>query len=308
MIKSAFHWLWCRLTSLSDERIAFAQWEMFLMRAAFAGLVLWSMGKNMPPDSQPLPNGLCILFDLTWLGQPATWAQAQWITAGFLTCFVFGLSGGITLLVPMFFYVAMGSLINSQGAIKHHSQLIAMTLVAMWLSALAVSIWRIFRSRRFSIFDDVGTQRIGIQWAMIAIAASYVTSAFSKLLATDGTWIFRTPNLAVELVKSHLTVFHDTITTSQVVEYPPLAAFLVEHVWVAPLLFGPGLFIELFFFLALAGRGWAAVFGLGAILMHVIITLVMKLVFPEHEALMLIFFVNVPFWAVVSVRWARGKI
>jgi hypothetical protein len=128
------------------------------------------------------------------------------------------------------------------------------------------------------------------------------------LLATDGMWIFRTPNLAVELVKSHLTVFHDTITTSQIAEYPPLAGFLVDHVWLAPILFGPGLFIELFFFLALAGRGWAALFGMGAILMHVIITLVMKLVFPEHEALMLIFFVNVPFWMVVFIRGAWRKI
>jgi len=308
MIKSAFLWLWCRLTSLSDERITFARWEMFLMRAAFAGLVLWSMGKNLPPDSQPLPNGLCVFLDLTWLAQPETWAQAQWITAGFLACFVFGLSGGITLLVPVFFYVAMGSLINSQGAIKHHSQLIAMTLIALWLSTMVACLWKAIRSRRFAIFDDVMTQRIGIQWAMIAIAAAYVTSAFSKLLATEGTWIFRTPNLAVELVKSHLTVFHDTITTSQIAEYPPLAAFLVDHVWLAPILFGPGLFIELFFFLALAGRGWAAVFGMGAILMHVIITLVMKLVFPEHEALMLIFFVNIPFWTVVFIRGAWRKI
>lgn len=300
-------WIRDQVCAIREVRPDYAIWEMVLMRLAFSALVLWSMGKQSPPLQQPIPNGLCLLMDLTWLAQPETWALAKWITAAALVLFTVGISGAVTLAIPTFVFVAMGSLVNSQGAIKHYNQLIAMSLLAFWLAAMLPTLWRIVRKRAFSLIDPATIQRMGVYWVMVTIAASYVTSAFSKLIATEGMWIFETPNLAVQLVKSHLTVFHDTITTTQTVEYPAIAQFLVDHTWIAPIMFGPGLIVELFFFLALAGRAWAAILGISAIAMHMIVAWVMKLVFPEHEALMLIFFVNIPFWLVVAAQWARSK-
>jgi len=309
-MKAILPTIWNFLKTLRDKPTEFASWEMLIMRAAFAWLVLWSMTKQIPPQSQAIPNGLALLMDLTWLARPDVWAIAPWIAGVGLLAFVAGVASPVSLFAPTWIYVAMGTLVNSQGAIKHYNQLIALALLAFWLASTVWTVARLVRDRKFSIMDPTILQRRAVYWVMVSIAAGYVTSAVSKLLATEGMWIFMTPNLAVQLVKSHLTVFHDTITTIQTVEYPPLAGFLVEHTWVAPILFGPGLILELFFFLALAGRAWAAIFGLVGIAMHMIIALVMNLVFPEHEALMLIFFVNIPYWVVaawVAIRTRRKR-
>jgi len=299
-MKAVFQNLWSFLNRLCDRPTEFAPWEMLIMRATFAWLVLWSITKQTPPSSQTIPNGLALLADLTWLARPEIWAMAPWVAAVGLAAFVIGVASPVSLLAPASIYIAMGSLLKSQGAIKHYNQLIAMALLAFWLASTVWTVMRFLKERKLSVIDPTAMQRTAVYWVMVSIAAGYVTSAFSKLIATEGMWIFMTPNLAVQLVKSHLTVFHDTITTVQTVDYPPLAGYLVEHTWIAPILFGPGLILELFFFLALAGRAWTAIFGLVGIAMHMIIAVVMNLVFPEHEALMLIFFVNIPYWLVAG--------
>ncbi len=55
-----------------DSRVvAYAGWEMLLMRAAFAWLVWDVIPPFQPFLTQPHPNGLALFFDLTPLSQVA---------------------------------------------------------------------------------------------------------------------------------------------------------------------------------------------------------------------------------------------
>ena len=67
-----------------------------------------------------------------------------------------------------------------------------------------------------------------------------------------------------------------------------------------------GLLLELLAFLALVGRKSAFAIGVMMIGLHVSISLVMHLHFPQNEQTCLIFLVNLPFWAVLAGRRLRG--
>ena len=61
-------------------------------------------------------------------------------------------------------------------------------------------------------------------------------------------------------------------------------------------LMGGGLAIELFAFVALRGRLWALGAGLAIIALHWGIDISMGLFFKYHIALVIIFYLNLPYW------------
>ncbi|MDB6140156.1 MAG: hypothetical protein JWO94_3228, partial [Verrucomicrobiaceae bacterium] len=69
---------------------------------------------------------------------------------------------------------------------------------------------------------------------------------------------------------------------------------IVDHPNLARIVFGGGLFVELFAFAVLLNRRWAFVGGLVIIAMHCSISEVMDLHFEYHMAAALIFLVNLP--------------
>jgi hypothetical protein len=73
-------------------------------------------------------------------------------------------------------------------------------------------------------------------------------------------------------------------------------------------LFAPGFFLELFAIFVLVNRGVALVFGAALVLMHVGIGTIMRLYFPEFEALVLIFCVNVPFLIASLIGRSRTAV
>jgi len=73
---------------------------------------------------------------------------------------------------------------------------------------------------------------------------------------------------------------------------------LMDHPLATCLIFGPGLLIELFLFLGLLGRGWSLVLGAIAVVFHLMVGLIMLLFFTAHIWLILLYFVNLPYWLV----------
>jgi hypothetical protein len=76
--------------------------------------------------------------------------------------------------------------------------------------------------------------------------------------------------------------------------------FITDHPLAAKGLFGIGFFLELFCFIALWNRPMLAFFGLGLWGMHHSISSVMGLGFAFNKAILLIFFVNIPFWIYLA--------
>ena len=69
--------------------------------------------------------------------------------------------------------------------------------------------------------------------------------------------------------------------------------------------FGIGFVLELFAFAALLNRRLMALFGIGLIGLHVMVSHFMQLGFFFNKFALLIVFVNVPFWLVAAIRCRR---
>lgn len=272
--------------------IAYAGWEMFFMRALFAWEVWKSIPVFLPYTSQPHPNGLGVLLDLTFLSSPEAMGPLRGLLAVALVFYAIRIFSVPALAVAFTLQVACGSLENSQGAINHSLQ----PLSLVTLGQLIVAAYGLVRNFRGSgaFFDSLETQRLGVHAAKVALVSCYVASAITKLIESEGGWVFRATNLASQIIKSNANYYLNAL------ENPgPMAAaapeFIVQHPVISTIFISGGLFLELSAFLALLGRWQGAVFGMCMIFMHAMIQQVMRLEFPTFQHLCLIFLINVPF-------------
>lgn len=286
--------------------VAHAGWEIFVMRALFAWLCLIMLPAAVPYLSQPVPNGLAHWLDLTFLADPATYAGLRGAMAVSLAGYVLGVLPAVTLGFPAVLLTLVGTLENSQGAIGHHLQvtcLVALAQTVVYAMARGEGggpWWR----------PDLSIHRRAVHWAKLVIVAAYMTSACVKLIASGGLWIVQLPDISLQLLKTHANVYYDTLVPQQ----GWLAERLPEWIWRHPnltrLAFGPGLLLELGAFVALAGRRPALLIGAGLLVMHVLARVVMKLAFSAHEWLLVIYLVNLPYFAIgigrgLKRRWGR---
>jgi len=272
----------------------FGALEMLVMRAAFAALAFWNIKwETAPYTEQKFPNGLARFFDLTWLGQHPPSDLTQYVVIACLVCYVIGIFPALGFLPTAVFATLIGTLLNSQGAINHSWQMVTMMglaqlIVYAWPRQTATGLdWKIL------VRPDLQRHREAVFAVLTVIAASYVVCGIVKLVHSDGLWIYRAPLLAVQLLKTHYSHFYDTLNM------PPewlqnITAFLLEHPWVARIVFGSGLLIELLGFVVLINRRWAFIGGVAIIGLHLSISRLMNLNFEAHILAALIYCVNLP--------------
>lgn len=268
--------------------------EMLVMRAAFAALAFWNIKwETAPYTEQKFPNGLARFVDLTWLGHHPPGDLTQYVVIAFLVLYVVGFLPALGFLPTAFFATAIGSLLNSQGAINHSWQMITM----MGLSQVIVYAWPRATAKgwdgKILLRPDLRRHQQAVLAALTVIAASYVVCGVVKVVNSDGLWIHRAPLLAVQLLKTHYSHFYDTLNL------PPqwlqdITTFLLEHPWVARVVFGAGLVIELLGFVILINRRWAFLGGVAIIALHLSISRLMNLNFEAHMLAALIYCVNLP--------------
>lgn len=277
---------------------------MFLMRAAFAVLAFVNIKwETAPYTEQKFPNGIARFVDLTSLGHHPPSDLTQYVVMAFLVLYVVGLFPALGLLPTAFFATVIGTLLNSQGAINHSWQMVTM----MGLAQLFVYAWprRTDMGRNWTVLarPDLQRHRQAVFAVLTVIAASYVVCGLVKIVNSDGLWIQKAPLLAVQLLKTHYSHFYDTL------ELPPqwlqdVTAFLLEHPWIARIVFGAGLVIELLGFVILINRRWAFVGGVAIIALHLSISRLMNLNFEAHMVAVLIYCVNLPGLIVMARRSA----
>ncbi|MEZ5304450.1 MAG: hypothetical protein R3F11_27970, partial [Verrucomicrobiales bacterium] len=138
-----------------------------------------------------------------------------------------------------------------------------------------------------------------------AIAAAYVVSAISKLIASGGTWLAQLPNIALQLRKNERAEYFNTLSDAGGAAAGFLERLVIDHPNLAIVFFGIGFVLELFAFAALLNRRLMALFGIGLIGLHVMVSHFMQLGFFFNKFALLIVFVNVPFWLVAAIRSRR---
>jgi hypothetical protein len=281
-----------------------AGWEMALMRIAFAAMVWQTVPSFYYQATLSHPTGLAHFLDLTFLMNP----EVLGILRGLLTVAVIFYAAGLFMFLSLgimtFLLAACGSFENSQGAINHSLQPLALVALAQW----GVAGWFVVRDhlvsqRPFFPIATVETHRWLVHAAKVALVSCYVASAFTKLERSDGQWIQRTPNLAVAIAKTNTKSY---LNINEPADHLAKAVpqLILEHPNLTRLFFGFGFALELFAFLALLGRWPAVLIGVSLILMHDMIARVMDLHFAIFEQLAFIFLLNAPWLAARAI----GKI
>ena len=277
---------------------------MTLMRIAFAVMVWQSVPSFYYQTALPHPNGIALFVDLSFLMNPEILGILRGVLAVALLFYAAGLFPFLSLCVMTFLLAACGSLENSQGAINHSFQPLALIALAQWAVAGVFALRdRLVRKTAFFPLATAETQHLLIHAAKVALVSCYVTSAFTKWERSGGQWIQRTPNLAVAIAKtnakSYLNAFEPT---SHWAKTAP--ALIVDYPLLTRIFFGFGFALELFSFLALLGRWPAVLIGGSMIVMHHMIAEVMGLHFAIFEKLALIFLINAPWLTALAI----GKI
>jgi hypothetical protein len=297
-----------RLRQIREIVIPFGQWEMVLMRL-FCSLHFYdTLPEHVTFSTMPFPNGLAHIIDFTLLAEPGLWAVLRGFSIPCLIAYTLGRFSFPALTYLLALIVSFGTLRNSQGAIGHSTQLLALVMLAQWGMSLIDLLTKPHKAMALWKTDTEG-ERGMIHAARVMMAAAYLTTAISKIDRSNGRWLLDLPNLSVQIVKTQANDYYNTLEPIE----PPLAKrlpdLIAEHPNLARLFFAPGLLIEFFFLLGLLGRRWSAGMGLAAIGLHRSIELLMGLRFSSHEVLLWIFFVNVPYWIAKCVglflKWLR---
>lgn len=274
------------------------------MRALFALLVAHHIPAWLPYNSLPAPNGLAVLVDLSVLLNPAVFAVCRYILYAALALYVLRIGWSFVLPYMTLLSIAVGSITNSQGAIGHSMQVVALVLLAQ----TAAHFYSLFRARGSdrapSEADGEGRM---IRWSQQAFAATYLASGVTKVIRSSGEWIWQSPFAALQVIKTNEQRFHDLLDPAAVGAGAAVAEWMLQHPFLVGSAMTAGLLLELSAPLLLLGRGWAAFYGLALVAFHESIHRVMNLQFVYNEALAWIYLVNVPFWLALVAGWIRRR-
>ena len=114
------------------------RWEMLIMRGLLALLTWQTFPILFPPRIQTYPTGAGRFIDFSFLGDPSILSAMNWalVVAGIL--FTLGRLVPLALGYMTAAMIAYGCLRNAQGAISHDTQVLALALLAGWVADLVM--------------------------------------------------------------------------------------------------------------------------------------------------------------------------
>lgn len=278
--------------------------ERVAMRVLFA----WVVWRHVPGSLAHLeitaPHGVARWFDLRFLLDPQVYT---WCTYGLwvaLALYVLRIGWSVALPYLTVLSIGVGTVINSHGAIAHYLQIVSLVLCAQ----TAAHFYSLFGIRDLTgaAYRAAAEDRV-VRWSQQAIVATYLVSALTKLLKTNGLWFFQSPLLAVQITKTNDQDYYDRLDTASYEAGAAVAEWMVQNPLLVGLVLSTGLLLELTAPLALFARWLALGYGLALVLFHMTVDQVMKLNFLFNEYLLWIYLVNVPFWILFALRFGQRR-
>lgn len=276
-------------------------WELRLQRAALAVLVMAGFSAQRPFTAQPFPVGIARYIDFSFFANEAV---RPWLTVGLvlsLTLYVLGQALPLAIGVMLSLWVGAGALANSQGALSHYTQLVALVLLGQ-LVAYVQWCWMKRRGMTPTTSGVVNAHDLAVYYTLQVMAAAYILSGLMKIVLSEGQWLARVPFIASDVLKTHGQVYASTLRAGVIARGDANAAFILTHPNLMRTLLASGALIELTAWVALLGRRSAFVVGVGLLAMHAAIDYLMLIGFAENQGLLLIYFVNVPFLVIAAAR------
>lgn len=242
------------------------------------------------------------LFALTWL--PDAMPVLKWVSwpvlvvyaLGRLPVLTTGFLFGVTLLV--------GTYANSNGALKHHHQVVSLILLAQVLW----HVWWAVRHRRVDL-KHADDPLVRDRWAAFAsqqaVVAAYVVTGLTKVVTSGFVgWIVAAANYPVQLRKTNLQAAYSRADVNTAAG-TGLESWLIAHPAAGQAMLGAGLVLELGAILALLGRPWSFTYGLLLIAFHALNSVFMNLNFRWHNWCLFIFLILPPLIAATRRVWNR---
>ncbi len=286
------------------------RWEWFFMRLCFAGVVWWSLptlSSMVDLEAQPYPTGLAEVMDLTFFSNPQVYRICYVVFCVALMIYAAGFLLPAVLPIIACIHIGMITLYNSQGATHHAYQLISLILLAQWAVYWVPWVRKVFKRSPLVLPGGRQWRDYAVWYSLQVIAAAYVIAGVIKLMRSKGMWIFNSPNISVELMKTNAQNYYDKLQTDAVYEHrAAVAQFMIDNPNVTRLFLGAGLLIEVGAFLLLLNRRWALIAGVMILALHWGIDMTMGLNFKYQMTVVAIFLVNVPYWAGRAGASVRG--
>ena len=266
--------------------------DIFGISQKAPGLASFTEAKN--------PVGFGKLIDLTFLSNHTVGVVLHWVSLAALLGYAFGgIALPVSTLVVFIIHCAVFTLNNSKGATHHGYQILSITLLAQVCVLWAPMIIRPFpKIRRYFPAHAPGLHQrdLFVYYSQVAIAGCYVIAGLSKVLRSHVKWIIESPDVAVQIVKSHSQKYYEYLQPQWSDMGMTYASWITAHPWLTRIMLTGGLVLELFAFLLLINRAWAALIGISLIAMHLIIGELMALHFPQNIQGDFALLVNAPFW------------
>ena len=299
-------------------------WEVFFMRALFAISVYLSL-RIMLPDIFGInkkaaglasfteandPVGIGMIIDLTFLSNHTVGVVLHYTVIPALVLYALGVILPVSTLIVFLIHCSIFTLNNSKGAIHHGYQILSIVLLAQTCALWAPILLRKLpeKLRRYLPRHGPGLHQrdLFVYYSQVAIAGAYVIAGLSKVLRSHVKWVIESPDVAVQIVKSHSQKYYEYLQPHWSDMGMTYANWITAHPWLTRIMLTGGLVLELFAFLLLINRAWAAFIGLSIIIMHVIIGKLMALHFPQNIQGDFAMLVNAPFW-IFAAAMLIGK-
>ncbi len=294
-------------------QVRYASWEWTVMRLVFA-VIAW-LGTShrlfpIPVDikdhtDQEKANGLARLFNLDWVGKPVVEDVIQYVFLGLLVVYVIGRFPLIVSALLVLIHTLIGSIMSSPAKDHHATQIVGMVLLGQFLWFA----WEAVRDKFFPQWSPgkkagaLDRPSGAIFFSQQMIAAAYTVSAISKWINSGGgiipgvKWTAQVPNIAVQFEKNNLQDYYNALQLPDNAAFNQASIdFVINYPVPAMIVFGSAFYLELFAVLAILNRKMGLIYGIALVAMHLSINAVMHLQFIYFEAIVLIFFINLPWW------------
>lgn len=281
--------------------------ELLIQRIAFSVVIMAIGNKQLNFSGQPYPIGLAKYLDLTFLFDSSLFLLLKVMLFAALLLYISNKFILLGLGYIFFYMVLLGTFENSQGGVSHYEHIVPLILLGQ---LLAYANYKILRLKKYNLNYTSGD--LAVHFSKQAIVSIYVLSAIVKInksgicqkfIIPFPCWIRDSPLIALKILRNHGRYYSDTLAKSSIDRGYVIANYLIDHPWVARLLFGGGLILELFAFLALINRRWSAVIGFMLIILHLSIYEIMRLNFAVNIFSLFIFLGGFP---LIISRLLRG--
>jgi len=273
----------------------FENYEMIFMRI-FLSFVIYKtfLPKRIKFDSQPKPTGLAKLIDFSFLHKKIIYSNIRYFIIILLILYTAGLGLPVVSLLLLIYTVFIGTFLNSQGAISHHSQAVSLVLLVQAFVYLYGGVSSLFK---LSYISDgtINIDQLAMFWSQQAVVSVYFTSALTKLIRSKFRWLYLVKNIPIQIEKTNMQNYYNELKEPPSSSAKKAIHWCVRYPIITILIFGLGLLLELLSPFSLINRSTNIIFGILFIGFHSLNSVFFKLKFQTLQRLIIIYFINIPY-------------